>query len=258
MIGAIIGAAGTLIGSAMAARQARKNQERQNRANQQLSEYTYKRDLEMWNKGNEYNAPEAQMSRLKAAGLNPMMVYGSGNAGGMTHATLPKYQKPEYSYNVPAVDVGGTIQQFQDWSIKQAQIDNLNAQRRVTEANAVIKETESQFTRIKNIYGTRKAEQMLQRGELDLDAISYKTPEMDVFPGGFGYQYRKGYTSFQTGTAAKYSRYVSELEKTNAQIALINAQRDLQNSTLKWQNWGSPAWQAIINAVGLVPRFMGR
>lgn len=34
---------------------------------------------DMWNAQNAYNTPAAQMERLKAAGLNPMLVYGSGS-----------------------------------------------------------------------------------------------------------------------------------------------------------------------------------
>lgn len=33
-----------------------------------------------WNMQNEYNAPAAQMARLKAAGLNPNLVYGNGGS----------------------------------------------------------------------------------------------------------------------------------------------------------------------------------
>lgn len=34
---------------------------------------------DMWNAQNAYNTPAAQMQRLKEAGLNPMLVYGSGS-----------------------------------------------------------------------------------------------------------------------------------------------------------------------------------
>lgn len=37
----------------------------------------YQRQLDFWNKQNEYNLPSAQMERLAAAGLNPNLVYGS-------------------------------------------------------------------------------------------------------------------------------------------------------------------------------------
>lgn len=38
-------------------------------------------NLDMWKMNNEYNSPQAQMQRLKDAGLNPMLMYGQGTTG---------------------------------------------------------------------------------------------------------------------------------------------------------------------------------
>lgn len=38
-------------------------------------------NLDMWNRNNEYNSPQAQMERFKAAGLNPNLIYGQGSPG---------------------------------------------------------------------------------------------------------------------------------------------------------------------------------
>lgn len=65
-----------------------------NRANRELAEYAYSRDLEMWNRQNQYNSPSAQMERLKAAGLNPNLVYGHGAVGNVSSA-IPRYQVPQ-------------------------------------------------------------------------------------------------------------------------------------------------------------------
>lgn len=37
-------------------------------------------ELAMWNLNNEYNSPAQQMKRLKDAGLNPALVYGTGSS----------------------------------------------------------------------------------------------------------------------------------------------------------------------------------
>ena len=37
--------------------------------------------VDMWNKTNEYNSPEAQRQRLEAAGLNPYIMINGGSAG---------------------------------------------------------------------------------------------------------------------------------------------------------------------------------
>lgn len=55
----------------------------------------YNRDL--WDYQNAYNTPQAQMDRLRAAGLNPRLMYGSGgaatgNAGPIQSAEVPTQQ----------------------------------------------------------------------------------------------------------------------------------------------------------------------
>lgn len=46
------------------------------------------RNIENWNRQNQYNDPSAAMARLKAAGLNPNMVYGTGSATGGTAGSV--------------------------------------------------------------------------------------------------------------------------------------------------------------------------
>jgi len=107
-----------------------EQQRRQNEANMKLAEYGYSKDLEMWNRGNVYNAPQAQMERLKAAGLNPNLVYGSGSPAGQSAGSLPKYNAPtvDYSYQPPILDMATQINQFQDFRIKNAQVSNMETQ----------------------------------------------------------------------------------------------------------------------------------
>lgn len=40
--------------------------------------------MQAWTLANDYNHPSQQMARLKAAGLNPLLVYGSGSVTGNT------------------------------------------------------------------------------------------------------------------------------------------------------------------------------
>lgn len=114
-------------------------------ANRYLAEYSYSKDLEMWNRSNQYNSPAAQMQRLKDAGLNPNLVYGSG-AVGNTSGAIPKYNTPtaEYSYK-PPVDIPMMLSMFQDFQIKNAQIDNLKAQREAMERTILNKDLQNNF-----------------------------------------------------------------------------------------------------------------
>lgn len=63
----------------------------------EMASSNYQHDIDMWNKANEYNAPQAQMQRLKEAGLNPNLAYGSGSVAGNTSTQTPKHQ----SYGTP-------------------------------------------------------------------------------------------------------------------------------------------------------------
>jgi len=136
----IVGAAGGLVQSIIGGIQSRKNVKDTNQANRELAEYQYSKDLEMWNRGNEYNAPTMQMERLRDAGLNPNLAYGSGSVAGNTATQLPKYQAPkmDFSGREAPVNVMDTIGAYQDFELKNAQIDQ-------AKANAEIAETEARW-----------------------------------------------------------------------------------------------------------------
>lgn len=70
--GAVVSAGANLISTNMT-----------NRANERMQQEQNKWNLEQWERNNAYNSPAAQMQRLKAAGINPDLMYGQ-NAGGAT------------------------------------------------------------------------------------------------------------------------------------------------------------------------------
>lgn len=130
----------------LAAQQNQYNQQLQQRAfdyNSQQSELEYTRNLEQWNRENEYNSPAAQMQRYIDAGLNPNLIYGSGASAG-TAASSPQYTaarydapKAERSTNRPInVDAYQAISLGNQIALQRAQVDNLEAQAEYTRANA--------------------------------------------------------------------------------------------------------------------------
>lgn len=90
-----------------------------------------KYDLEQWKRVQAYNHPLEQMKRLKDAGLNPNLIYGSspgsavGNAG-----AIPAGQAPDYRLTNPVTG-------FMDTRVKQAQTNNLKTQSNLNTANAM-------------------------------------------------------------------------------------------------------------------------
>lgn len=55
--------------------------------NLMLAKQQNKWNLDQWNRENAYNDPSAQMYRLRNAGLNPDLVYGSGSAANLSAAS---------------------------------------------------------------------------------------------------------------------------------------------------------------------------
>lgn len=125
LIGTLLQVGGAIYSSEVA----KRNTDKTIAANKAQAEYAYSQEQEQWNRQNAYNSPEAQMARYKAAGLNPNSIYGSG-AGSSGNATqLPKYNAPSLQYNYrPLVDVPQMLGVYQDFRMRQAQIDNVKAQ----------------------------------------------------------------------------------------------------------------------------------
>lgn len=83
-----------------------------------------KRNVKFWKMQNEYNKPSAQMERLKAAGLNPNMIYGTsptaalGNADGIAPSKPADFQNPIED-----------ISRYQNFAKQNVQTDNLRVQK---------------------------------------------------------------------------------------------------------------------------------
>ena len=115
-LGALLGAGTSFLGATFSGIGANKRQKRaiaaQQAENEKARQWSEKmaawyRDTERENLRDEreYNTPTAQMQRLKAAGLNPDLVYGEG-AAGLVDANVAGTAMPS---NVPPADVASPI-----------------------------------------------------------------------------------------------------------------------------------------------------
>lgn len=141
VVAAVGGGVAANAASKRAAKTAQQNTDSTIAANKAMAEYSYSKDLEMWNKANEFNSPESQMLRLKQANLSPNLVYGQGAIGNAS-AQLPKFNAPDIEYGYkPEMSFGQSIGQtlpdmlskFQDFAMRQSQIDSIKAQTRATD-----------------------------------------------------------------------------------------------------------------------------
>lgn len=198
----LIAGGATLGGAGINFAQANRNTKRTIKANKELAEYAYDRDLEMWERNNAYNAPAAQMQRLKDANLNPHLVYGNGSVVGNTAGNVPRYNPPRVDYDIPApvnleAATMNSISAYQDVTMRQAQIDNIRAQTKQTEVDAAVKALNERYladtleTRVhREPYITGKISTEAQKGAEELYYLRgtrdtrIKAAELDVIQKG--------------------------------------------------------------------------
>lgn len=123
-----------------------------NRKRQKWAEKMYDRQradaLADWNRQNEYNDPSAQMQRLKAAGLNPHLVYGNG--ADVTAGPVRSSDSPGVDFETPQMRNVSYFDDMYDFSIREAQTDNLRAQNTVIAQEALLKAAQTEATMSSN------------------------------------------------------------------------------------------------------------
>jgi len=136
---------------------------RQRKFAQEQSNRAYQHEIDMYEKANAYNAPDAQMNRLKSAGLNPNLVYGqsSGAASGTAAQTMPKYQRAETPVSVPKFNVMEVMGQYQ--AIKAQKLSN--------DAQAI----NNRYLATKLMLQQGMMDNVFRKGKLDLGDTGYRT-----------------------------------------------------------------------------------
>lgn len=173
ILGGIVAGVGSLFGGLGSSAMNNKAVQDTNKANMEIAKYqaqwqqqenekAYQRSLKMWNLQNEYNSPTQQMARIRAAGLNPNLVYGNGVTGNSSGST-PQYEPAKF--NAPTIQayrgwnlgISDAISQFLAYRTAKAQVDNMEAQ------NSLIRQqTATEATRQANIAASTS------RSEFDL------------------------------------------------------------------------------------------
>lgn len=105
--------------------------ERQNRLNREENERNYQRNVDFWQMQNDYNHPAAQMERLREAGLNPNLIYGTPDIAG-NNANAPESSKTHYERpnDIDMLGMAMNAQQFAkesdlyDLKIEEQELEN--------------------------------------------------------------------------------------------------------------------------------------
>jgi hypothetical protein len=155
----------------------------QNRKSRAFSREMYQQqkadNIQFWNMQNEYNSPEAQMARLKGAGLNPNMLYDkTGAVIPAQNINTPDVQSAQFRTPDFGSIGSGLVQGYFDTKIKQAQYDNLKAANTVSQQEAIlkaaqaageVKRTEGQG--ISNTLASSNLDAMIRRAGLENQKI---------------------------------------------------------------------------------------
>lgn len=133
VIGGLVSGGFGLIGQQQQFKQNKQLVELQAQKQSQLNQESYLRNLEQWNRENEYNSPVAQMARLQEAGLNPNLIYGSTDGGTASHS--PQLE-PASVGRPDAPDYGAVASQMFQGLLSGSQLANNFAQADYTRALA--------------------------------------------------------------------------------------------------------------------------
>ena len=96
-----------------------------------LANLEYQHNLEAWHMQNDYNSPSSQMKRLKDAGLNPNLAYGSlsaGQAGSMPSYNVDNVTMGTPHFDTPRINPTDVLSMYNSVRMTNAQIDQIEAQ----------------------------------------------------------------------------------------------------------------------------------
>lgn len=197
-----------------------------------------------WNRQNEYNNPEAQKERLKAAGLNPALMYGGGpQPGGITQPVRGS-STGNWSPQVPDMKGMGieqlmamsqikvneaTAKKLEVEAEKTAGVDTEEAQSRI--ANNKLAGIIAEFTgkELKDVYEQVKVPNRGQEAETYSKEMQARQGVLDVLRD----QYENG--QLATKANAEVERELLQNAKTREETKNIIKTFDLLEQNIKGQ-----------------------
>lgn len=249
--------------SERASEMARYNTDAQIKAQKEMADTAYIRNLEQWNRENAYNDPQAMMARLKGAGLNPMMAYGSGSLAANSAAngaSAPTYN-PQYSYQAsatPQIDPMGLMASVQQLSMGKAQINKVKEETAILQQEKIIRSVDALMATLNEENVPKIVQAALKKLLSDSDSAEadskLKTGSLE-----HDLNYRKALAAGATTDAQRKAREFKDLfpidkdkpSISELQRALMQIQKETGDVDLKMlKELGidpkAPAWMKII------------
>lgn len=177
ILGAGLGAVssiGSMIGQNRAIRQQIKAQQQENQKNREynlmLARTQNQWNIEQWQRENDYNSPTAQMSRFRAAGLNPNLVYGqmSNGASSPTLTSGAASSPTDMSAIGNKRNFGQAMQEALNLEMQKAQIEAIKAGTEKTKEDTKNVTASTEALTIDNLYRAIKHQQDIKIGDMNL------------------------------------------------------------------------------------------
>lgn len=150
-----------------------------NRANERMQQQQNKWNLDQWNRNNAYNHPAAQMQRLKAAGLNPDLMYQQGTPGMSSSPAQGSNPIPKQPFRM---DLDPTM--FAQLSLIDAQKKNVDADTQVKLADAEGRQQNNfikQLDVVKTKAILKRLDNTLEDNKEELFDLIYKNWEAGIY-----------------------------------------------------------------------------
>lgn len=155
--------------------------------NLQLAKMQNKWNLQLMHSQNAYNSPSAQIMRMKEAGLNPDMMYGSGVSGNLSASSAPMTSGSpaapmDWSSLANRATFGNVVDSYLDAQLKQAQIDNINSDTKKKGAETSILSDDAAFRKAFNQgqLDTMYAQISLQGSQVELNDAQIKKMQHEI------------------------------------------------------------------------------
>lgn len=203
-------------------KQSEANLQRQIKANRQMAELNWQKNLEQWNRENLYNSPEQQMQRFREAGLNPNLVATQGSSGNAQGSPTYEQQAADYSQKqarrLPTMP--NLTAMYQDVKTKHRQADQIKELTRLAVRNA-------ELARAKQFFTEKQQEQLEKVMGFNLDTAKYRS-EIAQSQASMEAEKSRRFKEFQD---QQYDKLVSE-------VKIMQSQAEYRKLSAKLKGFG--------------------
>lgn len=227
--------------------QAREN-EKNRQYNLQLAKMQNEWNLQQWERENEYNNPLNQMARLKAAGLNPNLVYGNGAAQSMA-APSPSLTSgaPSNPQDMSLMAQRPTVGQIMTNALQnemtRAQIDKVKAETRtegyqgdILKSDAAFRDAINQGTIDLGNMQIKGISSNILKNDEEIAEIRKSCAKLDAETQNVIAEYdkiRSTILNIDADTASKRLHDVLDSQKVEAEIRKLSASAGVDFATAK-------------------------